>query len=124
MKTKPEIITETAENYNSKTVAHFYDDQGYLRCKYLSPDGNMCAVGRCMTEEALQEYGDFVGSADDLHRKAVGLDSILKPEYREHSVAFWMDLQVFHDEEKNWDENGMTKEGKEEYENLLIKYPI
>ena len=108
MKTKTEIIDET--------VAYYSEDPPGRRgvslygfCVFLTSDGKMCAVGRCMI--APEVNGVIV---DDRER----LDNRLKPEYRGHDKEFWRSLQIFHDDFWSWNEEGLTKDGFTNLERL------
>ena len=107
-KTMIQIIDETAGAFTSETRAKF--EEG---CMYQTSDGRCCAVGRCM-EDPLSVERKLI-SGEDSSATAVdelfGLDSLLKPEYRGHSVEFWERLQGVHDNELFWDENGLTERG-------------
>lgn len=125
MKTKREIIEETSTFYNSCNRAS--DEDG--TCMYINRETNaMCAVGRCMTEEALEKYGGLEGSASRFHEylkihvtdSITGLDAVLKEEYQGHDHEFWGDLQKLHDREFHWDATGLTEKGKE-FEAQLLK---
>lgn len=127
MKTKLEILEETKNHYNSTNRGIGEFDAG---CMYKTPAGNMCAVGRCMTEEAIEKFGDFGGAVLTLTRQLEykshvnynpdGLDGLLKEEYHNHDKNFWQDLQTFHDCGDNWNANGLSKRGEEKY-NALVK---
>ena len=117
MKTKLEILEEVANRYN-KTNRGI----GQKGCHYRTNDGRMCAVGACMTEEALDTYGDFGGNVYDLRVEAEAFQTLLKKEYRLHAISFWCSLQIFHDDHEAWDENGMTEHGLSRYEYLKNKY--
>lgn len=106
MKTKTEIIEETFEYYKTHPRA-INKNEG---CSYLTDTGAMCAVGRCMTDEAVNFQKDNMdegagGCGLRLHdfsfSGGIGnyteLDKLLKPEYHGHSVSFWQELQNFHD---------------------------
>ena len=115
--TKTELIQETVDFYSADTSRRSIGDDG--RCVYQqSLNGNMCAVGRCMTEEAINQNAWNSQTADELE----DLDSLLQPKYQGHSKAFWTFLQVFHDNGGNWDAQGITDQGKQRVQDLLIKY--
>jgi hypothetical protein len=119
MKTKVEIIEETADFYNTTNRGML----GRYTCIYLSEiTGNKCAVGRCMTDEGLKDYGNVGGDVGELNYTAKGLDSILKDEYKGHDVDFWKDLQRFHDEYNYWNETGLSEMGKIRKNSLIKKY--
>lgn len=116
MKSKLEIIEETALAYTDpKNRAVF---AGGL-CRYKTPDGRKCAVGRCM----LNPSEAMVGTVGTLRNEfALKLDDELKEEYRGHSLVFWADLQNFHDRARNFSDNGISDIGNDNLNTLRIKY--
>ncbi len=110
MKTTTQIIRETIAHYNRNTLSI----NEYASCKYLTEDGRMCAVGRCMTETGINLFGTFQGDIYKLiskhHLTDEEFDGYLKEEYRGHSVSFWKILQRLHDDDFNWDENGFIRD--------------
>lgn len=50
MKTKTQIIEETANFYNSGNRAAVETENTTNTCEYLTKDGRMCAVGRCLID--------------------------------------------------------------------------
>ena len=85
----------------------------------------MCAVGRCLNKAALDLNPD--GSVDEVWDNEEELDAALKANYRGHSIAFWWDLQSFHDTNAYWkakDDGGneLTAYGREKQISLLNKY--
>lgn len=120
--TKVEIIQMVASHYN-ETNRGFADNEDI--CMYLTDDGRMCAVGMCMTDEALDTWKDFgkgvyylVATLEEIDEE---LDSIFKDEYKGHSESFWIELQNLHDDSYLWDESGLTLEGWDKA-NRMIKY--
>lgn len=115
--TKKEIIEETAEEYNSKNRATAYLMSAELAvCKYITENGKMCAVGRCMKNPV-----DRSAQIDVVYRRFGG-DDLFKDEYKGHSVQFWTDLQNFHDTKKNWNKNGLSKRGETTKKHLIVLY--
>lgn len=119
MKTKREIIEETVAYYSEDVTrrALSYREGGSIAgCKYLTSENKMCAVGRCLTEEGLKEWGDY--------SSYFTLDMIdsLKEEYKVDDYGFWSDLQKLHDTNSNWDENGLSEDGKSFVNWLLETY--
>ena len=132
MKTKIEIINETANAYTSKTLAlqmskySSGEDIGPV-CKYYTKDGKMCAVGRCMKDpKGFQESFDpdddtnIYGYCIKSDKKDI--DHLLKEEYHGHSLNFWSDIQIFHDMSGFWNEDGLSEKGKVEYNKLVELY--
>jgi hypothetical protein len=103
MKTKIEIIEETAAYYNlgNRSVTK----SG--RCYYNGPDGKQCAFARMCIDPTQLKEGLFAGN--QLH---VFGEEILKPEYRGHSLLFYDALQWLHDNQKNWTYDGLSEWGK------------
>lgn len=129
MKTKVEIIQETGEYYNLSNRGYNYSDD-VMDCVYLSPEGNRCAVGRCILDDRVEELQKtssglpttsvyHLFGSENMVERIGDLDSYLKEEYRGHSIEFWHDLQTFHDFEPYWGEDGITDYGKKRMEELI-----
>lgn len=115
MKSKIEIIEET--------IAYYEEDPSRramigTSCAYKTDNGNMCAVGRCLTEQGLAFASEFANESDvyGLYETNEGLDDILKEEYRGHELSFWSDLQSLHDTSSYW-----KAESKEHRELVVSK---
>ena len=131
MKTKSEIINETAAFYNSKnrsvvvTIDEEYRGED-TECRYFGPNGERCALSRCCleTEEVINFLTESENMSADIVLETAESDEIeiLKEEYRGHGGEFWCDLQCFHDNSHNWDENGLTEYGVKREEYLLEKW--
>lgn len=119
--TKVEIINMVANHYNDKNRS-ISDDES--TCMYLTNDGRMCAVGMCMTDKALDTWGDFKNGVKSIVAilKDKELDSIFKDDYKGHDEDFWSELQFLHDEPYFWDECGLTLEGCDRVNFLIGKY--
>ncbi len=122
--TKAEILEETTNFYNSTNRA--MKDGA---CVYLDDEGNKCAVGRCILPEklswamSLEETTDVESlELSIIEDGGKSLDDILKPEYCGHEFDFWDNLQQFHDTNEFWNENGLTDEGENAYDELTEKY--
>lgn len=114
MKTKEEIVRETAAFYSLKNRAV----SPGAACLYNGPNGTHCAVGRCLTNKAKKKVSDYVCSVALLAHflsdgKSNCLDDYLLEEYRGHELAFWTKLQFLHDTAGAWNAKGISKEGKE-----------
>jgi len=134
MKTKIKVINETAAHYNSNNRGN-----DGLSCVYDAGDGNRCAVGRCMTPEALEKslfvlHSNYAwGSVRNIEANienhlfqfpegAKSFLDLLREEYQIDDLKFWKDLQQFHDEGSNWDDQGLSERGKKAYKILLDQY--
>lgn len=122
MKTKIDIIRETASFYN-------LNNRGVNTlggCSYLTDSGTMCAVGRCMTNPTPTMFSSVKSLRDRVPGRGeaaeLDLEAFLKPEYRGHDLDFWMDVQNLHDHAHNWDEEGLTEFGVAKVNQLLKKY--
>jgi hypothetical protein len=117
--TKEQIVRETVAFYTSKNraaVESVDPDNGCTstQCLYLTDEGKMCAVGRCMTKKGLELVlvSYLKSSAHDLDDAFDGIDKLLKKKYRGQNISFWANLQCLHDNKNWWDENGITEKGK------------
>ena len=126
MMTETEIIKETRDYYAEDPA----DRRGISRgtqCEFVTDNGKRCAVGRCMTDEAIDVIncgggigGDSLPALDALLKKN-GIE-MFKPEYRGKDFEFWFHLQEFHDPTANWNYEGITAQGEGEYRKLLEVY--
>ena len=122
-----EIVMQVADTYtlNTRSTEIISDTD---ECRYQTKDGNMCAVGMCMSEPSLHEFGSFIGSVRELHyttmnqRNEQGLDYLLKEEYKGHPIEFWSELQGLHDIEDLWDENGLNHSGKIQASKIINEF--
>jgi hypothetical protein len=67
----------------------------------------MCAVGRCLKSPR----SDLDTSVEAGWLNSEELDADLKEEYRGHGREFWRYLQMLHDLNGNWDDNGLSALG-------------
>jgi len=114
--TTHEIIDEVAGFYklgnrSVKTESHF--------CLYNGPDGKQCAFARMVIDPlALIEHTNARVIIQEFGMQ------ILKPEYRGHDAEFYIAVQRLHDNKGNWNEDGLSEEGKIKVIDLKIKYPV
>lgn len=104
-KTIEEIVNETLAYYEEDPRRRAVTLEG---CEYLTEDGRMCAVGRCLHGDAdartLKNYASCIYRSNaglpsrSHYRDPLILDDLLKEEYRGHPVAFWDSLQRLHDD--------------------------
>jgi hypothetical protein len=118
-KTKVEIINYIREYFESHPRAI---SNG--RCVYIDDNGNMCAHSICIQTDFNREEINY-GSTAKVVIKLYG-DKIHKEEFQGHSIAFWRDIQKFHDYSDNWIEtnngNTLTEVGMNYYLKLIDLY--
>lgn len=115
--TKVEIIEETANYYNLNNRAY---NEKSMECSYLTDDGKMCAVGRCLVDAS--KFKDQRKSISALFSYDLLNESDLKEQYRGHSPMFWRHLQHFHDYIENWTISGLSAKGLVKKNELLELY--
>jgi len=117
--TKEEIIRETVEYYKDASKRGY--DEVEEACMYLTEGGNMCAVGRCLIPGSLMEVKrpfiplkvvEMAGCQASV-LNIENLEEILKPEYRGHSIKFWIRLQNLHDSYEFYTDGTMNGRGLE-----------
>lgn len=118
MKTKIQIIRETAQYYAEDTTRRAKNDYG--GCQYFTDQGQMCAVGRCFRNPAEVQARVFAKSLDNgsivgLMNKRVVTEDDFAPEYRGHETEFWADLQDFHDSNTFWTDQGLSEAGMKNF---------
>lgn len=119
MMTKTDIINETLEYYTHNPRAVTASGS----CIYLTEDGRMCAIGRCLDKNKIHEERRL-NNCNSLYAEGNSFLFGLKDEYLGHDMTFWEDIQEFHDQNEIWSKNkpGLTPYGKEFYNELLTKY--
>jgi hypothetical protein len=113
--TTHQIIDETVEYYKNNPRA-IQDDF----CEYLTDDGKMCAVGRCLTNKSVK-----IAQKKFMGKDFMSLDLNIikfKSKYQGHSVDFWYHLQFLHDAKKNWDGNKLSEVGERQVKVLKEKF--
>lgn len=119
MKTALEIIDETAafyKNENRSVVG--------VTCVYVGPGERRCAFSRCCSEEGIKKLAQIdTGPVSMQSAKTFeDVDKFLKPEYHGFSNEFWGDIQNLHDIERNWNDQGLSKEGVSSVSLLKLKW--
>lgn len=114
------LLEETVKHYSKNPTERRCSKQG--ECRYSAetldlPKSTGCAIGRKLSKkkrlELDKQFGAFSVNAvfDRLPKKI-----------KELGVDFLADLQVFHDVVSYWNNEGLTNDGKEEFERIKNKY--
>lgn len=91
MRTYLDVVNETVEYYKNNPFGY---DKGNESCCYFGPNGEMCAVGRCLNNPEL--LANKVINGDIVIEKGFG--GGLKDEYLHlNNPDFWQSLQYYHD---------------------------
>jgi hypothetical protein len=114
-------------NLLNETVSYYTTEKNELSsvdgvCNYLSPNGTMCAVGRCLInpkgkDSQLKKFkgGTGVLFLFDLYKP----NKILKEQYRGFSLEFWIDLQLLHDNNDYIVNFTLTSRGRKHVEHII-----
>ena len=120
--TKLEIINETVEYYAEDVTRRATRRRAIQAgiCEYLTADGRMCAVGRCMRKPS----EDMENAIAQLRCNGMYLnvENELKPQYRGHGLDFWGYVQRLHDVCRNWGEHGLSQVGERALSDLRELY--
>lgn len=114
---KVEIIQMVASHYSLGNRAIGREGE----CQYITHDGRMCAVGMCIKEDVVVDLRHEVMGVFELNEEYC-LDGILKDKFRGHKLKFWSDLQMLHDGERFWTNEGLSNEGHIAVKELELKY--
>lgn len=126
--TMVEIIDETVKFFGDDPTRRSKRDTkkglAPYTCSYSGDNGNHCAVGRCLTQEALDKHPDRFSEADvrSVWSCIKALDRDLQPQYRGHSLTFWEKLQHLHDYDWFWDSDGISEAGRCESLSMQSKF--
>lgn len=119
-----EIIDETVQYYSedpkrrAQSVKDIWKEGDPIGSKYMyqyiTIDGRMCAVGRCMIAPQIEweGYANYIESSNDIEGYNGELDNLLKEKYKGHPEEMWAAIQSLHDTDEYWNKNGITAEGK------------
>jgi hypothetical protein len=114
MRTETEIkslIAETVNYYvDPSKVGVPLDKKGDgPTCQYITAEGNMCAVGRCLIDP--QYVIKHIGTSAIGGLIASGLTGEhFKEEYRGFRFALWRVLQIYHDQSRTRNGSGILTE--------------
>jgi len=116
--TVTEIVNETVEYYSTHPRAY---NSETLMCEYITAQGNKCAVGRCVSDDAATRWQfNGLGQIDNIERNT--LEDALLPQYRGHSREFWNELQHLHDREGHWNGNKLSPAGEMWRDHIIEHY--
>lgn len=129
---KLEIIEDTKKFYSkdpSRRAKKFLNS-GAVVCDYFIEDKGeekCCAVGRFLIDaESVSNNtpGPIAEWSGDLIFQDDGetIDDFLVDSVKGHPVDFWEDLQNLHDIDGYWDEFGLTEDGEEFYQSILLRW--
>lgn len=117
---KLQILDETVKYYSEDLSRRALDEN--FMCMYKTPEGKMCAVGRCMRDDApfkdLNTQGELLSLEIirdvEFKKQDKKLDTLLKDKYKGVNIEFWMTLQSLHDQSLNWESGGLSEMGEVE----------
>jgi hypothetical protein len=113
------LLQETVEYYSVDPENKRGFDEERELCEYVTDEGQMCAVGRCMSDEGRRRYGSYEGDYEDLIGTATTQESIFPEERLGYANQFWRDVQSLHDVKAHWDKDGLTPLGEEARDGIL-----
>lgn len=117
--TKIEIIDYVVNHFSTHPRAVMLDKG----CSYLTEDGRRCAHSICLTDEALDNLKDEeLDSSAASHIIARYGDIIHKEEMRGHDYLFWNAVQSLHDFSLNWEDQELSKIGRNNVDLLKEQY--
>jgi hypothetical protein len=110
LKTKMrKVLNDTVAFYSKNTNRRATSRGG---CLYYDKDhNNKCAIGRLLNDTDMK----FLKATEQLSNTSIDdiFDDLTTKKLKELPMNFLMDLQGFHDEDDNWDEKGITLQGKD-----------
>jgi hypothetical protein len=105
-KTIEEVIRETFDYYQNNPRGMNLEGLTSSRCLYKTDKGYKCAVGRCLTDKAI----DYLAETDALGASFNSVTTmplppnvvLFKEEYSDIPDSVWTRLQCYHDRHDNF----------------------
>jgi len=117
-KTVTEIVELIVSSYNSNTRS--MDSEKPTRCMYNASSGRHCAFAIMVKDTTIfTSTLEGLGARQILNRLGTG---ILKDEFNGHNIEFYQDVQHLHDNYRYWDDEGITKSGREYADRIITTY--
>jgi len=113
--TRQELLQSTVNYYTLNNRAVSGDT-----CAYMTEKGNRCAIGIECNKKLARELESMDDSAD--YGSSVKNDdmfSMLPKRLKKMGQQFLSSIQNLHDLSSHWDEEGISKEGKDRIKNIV-----
>lgn len=107
------LLKETVNFYTKEKNERAISNNGQGACKYYT-EGKMCAVGRCLINPKDKDAKLGLGQTSVTNLMSVFSERIFKKQYRGFDLFFWTMLQQFHDDQWNFNDFKLTKDGKKQ----------
>lgn len=110
------VLEDTKNFYSADVTRRSTDIYNYKNCLYRNPEGKACAIGRFLTPEkafACDNEKDCGNSAIGIWKRIRNLKA-----FKGTSKRFWRALQIFHDDNDNWKNDGLTEAGLQHYSTI------
>lgn len=119
--TEEEEIVKTVlthlRSMKTRSVIPEHPDTGVSQCVYRNADGNKCAVGCLIPDELYDPVMEGGTLAQQLHVMPESLKSLFS-----RHLGVLMELQIIHDNSRNWDENGLKPVILEDWEKYYYEH--
>ena len=110
-----QILIETKNYYSQDPIKKRNLNGGMCVYSPYSCESEGCAVGRMLEEDSAQEL-DNLSNTITVGEDYAGGTHIIWDSYILENLVFFKLLQFFHDDDTNWDSNGITAEGQGFYQ--------
>ncbi len=114
--TKEEFLKDTIEFF---TLDNRGFDPDTNNCNYHCIDGNKCAIGRYMTVEMADKSDYQNWDIDDIIQ-----EKLLPKNVIDLGNNFLHDIQSLHDTESNWNDEGLSEEGKRNVDGIIYDFKL
>lgn len=118
-KTRQELLNSTVQHFNCNNRAV----NGSV-CSYLTKEGKRCAIGRELTKKKAQLLDSRASTGSGTGVTAEGVFELLPKRLRDMGKHFLSDIQSLHDDRSNWNETGLSYEGKGTVRSICETYDL
>jgi hypothetical protein len=117
-----ELLNDTINHFNSnnRAVIVMFSE---IKCVYSSTNNSVgCGIGKHLTEDLAAEMDNKHPSSifDLFDEYYTEFPDIIKYSGKQ----FCHQIQLLHDNEENWDKNGLSEEGKERVEEIKLMFEL
>jgi len=109
---RTDFFKETVEFYKADVTRRA---KGTISCVYRTLDGRKCAIGRWIPDDKYTPEIEYNGNVNN------NIMELLPLHIQSLGKFFLSEVQIFHDSDRNWNEDGLSYHGTQTYTSIINK---